>query len=165
MEADVRILAARDEHALHLALNMRAADVAECDALGFDSPYAAVKTSLDGSEMACALLFGEDVAAIFGLSDMQAPTLLGEPRFGCVWFLTSTAVDRRPKAFLRAAKPIVGALLEQCPKLMNMVDARHAAAIRFVRWLGAEILEPRPFGAAGLPFHPVILRRSTWAQH
>jgi hypothetical protein len=45
-------------------------------------------------------------------------------------------------------------LLARHPHMVGMVDARYTLSIRWLRWLGAVVGEPRPFGVAGLPFCP-----------
>ena len=41
--------------------------------------------------------------------------------------------------------------------LTNYADARNTTAIRWLRWLGFNILPAIPFGLDGLPFHPFEL--------
>ena len=44
--------------------------------------------------------------------------------------------------------------LARFPVLRNVVDARYAEAIRWLRWLGFRFGEPVNIGVAGLPFLP-----------
>jgi hypothetical protein len=44
---------------------------------------------------------------------------------------------RRP--FVEACRPVVRVMLEDFPRLQNMVDARNVAVLRWLRWLGFEI--------------------------
>lgn len=60
-------------------------------------------------------------------------------------------VCRRVRVFLseRAEKPV---------SFHNYIDARNAASLRFVKFLGATIEAPAPFGAQQLPFQRFELR-------
>ena len=49
-------------------------------------------------------------------------------------------------------------MLATYPLLRNYVDERNTMAIRWLEWLGFEILPVEPFGVEGLPFHPFEMR-------
>jgi hypothetical protein len=76
-----------------------------------------------------------------------------------VWLISTTLVDRHRLAFFRFTKAEVQRLLERWPLMVNFVDARYTRSIEWLRRLGAEVGEPQPFGAAGLPFHPFVFAR------
>lgn len=159
MGAEVQVVAAELEHARALAPLMRAADVAELQALGL-TPERALADALRTSEVAFALVLGGEVAALFGLGP-RVPAPFGEA--ACVWALSGAAVDRHRKAFLRASRAILEALLSHCALLWNWVDARYAGAVRWVRWLGFAVGPAQPFGPAGQLFHPISIRREAVA--
>ena len=91
----------------------------------------------------------ERLVAIFGvvklgpiLSPMAAPWLLGTP------LLTHHTGD-----LVRLSRQYVAAWREHYPLLVNFVDARNTASIRYLKAVGFTLDEPAPFGHAGLPFH------------
>ncbi|HWV38855.1 MAG TPA: hypothetical protein VN033_10315 [Vulgatibacter sp.] len=138
-------------HVDELAPKLRPADAAEVLASGGFTPREALEESVRASAHAFAALFDGEVAGMWGVVD--------GPGCGIVWALTGPAVERHPKAFLRHSRVAVGVLLRHYPALVNYVDARYAAALRWVRRLGFEVGPPETFGAAGLLFHRILLRR------
>lgn len=156
MSARVAILPATLAHAQALGPLLRDGDREEGLALGLD-PAAAVVESLGLSEVAYALVFDGEVAAVCGV----VPTR--KPGTGQVWIVTGRAVDRHPKAYLRATREVLGMLLERYEELGNLIDSRYLGAVRWARWLGVEVHEPVPAGPYGIPFHPFVVRRGTWA--
>lgn len=159
MGAEAQAVKVRPEHVLELARTMRPEDAAEVLAAGHATPFLAIEASLGASTSAWALLLGGELAAIFGIVEEAPHGLLLGPGRGIPWALTSTAVPKHRKAFLRASRAAAGLFLRRCPELHQFIDARYAAALRWVRRLGFEVLPAEPFGPHALPFHHVILRR------
>jgi hypothetical protein len=158
----VSLVEATPEHAEALAPQMRLEDEAEVVASGFADAREALLVSLAGSLAAYALLFDGEVAALFGVAPLDE-TLLGTSSSGVAWVLTGRAATRHRKAFVRWSRPALALLLRERHHLVNMVDARYAAALRWARWLGFRIGEPEPFGPHGHLFCPISIRRSQWA--
>lgn len=163
MRSEIRIRPATLADAEQLAPIMRAEDAAECAALG-RTPLEALRTSLEASERAWALELGGELAGLFGVESALRPTLLSAPLAAVAWLLTGCAVVRYPKAFAIASRGVLRALLVEHQALANFIDARYLAALRWARWLGAEVRPAVPLGLAGELFHPVIFRRQPWAQ-
>lgn len=152
------LVPATAEHAEQLIESLRPEDAAEIEACGV-SAAEGVRTSFETSDEATTYLFDGEVAAMFGVA-VVGETVLG--RSGRFWFLTGRAFAKHPRQFMRAARPLLRALLERYGTLSNVVDARYAAAIRFARSFGFEVGAPRPHGPFGMPFCPFEARRSTW---
>jgi hypothetical protein len=74
-----------------------------------------------------------------------------------MWFITGQKFIERPRAFARPARAVMAQLLERYPILVNYIDARYEAAVRWAKWLGFRVGEPVPYGPAGMPFHPARL--------
>lgn len=146
-----------------LAPLMRPADVAEVEACGL-SPIEALARSLEVSQEAWALDLGGEVAALFGVEPGPRESLIGEPDFHVVWALTGRAVDGHKKEFLLASRDAIAAFLARYPVLVNFIDARYEASLRWAVRIGGELRPAVAFGQAGEPFHPVIFRRDAWAQ-
>ena len=132
-------------HAEALAPNLRPECLRDVLALGYPD-------ALDGllagfaSEVSFAAMLDGEVLAMFGASAS-----------GEVWVLTSNAVQRHPRAFLRCCRPALELLWEHCGHLTNYVDARFGACIRWLSWLGCE-LGPAEMHCGRLA-HPVTLSR------
>lgn len=96
------------------------------------------------------------VVAVFGDSTHSA-------EIGVPWLISTRHVERFPRAFLQVCKPEVAEMLTRHPLLLNYVDARNQAAIRWLRWLGFTFCEPEPYGPDGHPFHCFWMRRKPCA--
>lgn len=144
-----------------LAPHVRPADAAEVLAATGRPTLEGVEDSLRTSEAAWALELDGELAALLGVAPGE-DSLLAGPSFHVAWMITAAAVDRHPAAFGRATRRIFRELLAVYPVLFQAIDARHLVALRWARWLGAEVLAAVPFGPERLPFHPVILRRPGW---
>lgn len=159
MAPEIVFVPATIDHAEALAPVMRSADVAEVLALGFPDSREAVVSSLGASDVAGAMLFDGEVAALFGVATVPGTNgAVGE-----VWLLTGDSVTRHPRGLLRWSREVLRVLLESYGCLINLIDARYLAALRWAKWLGFEVGEPRPHGPFDLPFCPITIRRTTWA--
>lgn len=148
----IDVIPATVEHARALAPRMRAADAAEVWASGRLTPLEALERSLALSPLAWAGTVDGEPACVFGAA---STSLLGGD--GVPWLLGSDAIERHQRAFLRRNREYVRQMQAAFPTLRNMVDARNATSIRWLRWLGFTIEPAVPFGPFGLPFHPFIL--------
>lgn len=152
---DWLVKVASEDHARALAANMRAADAAEVRASGGYDPLEAVLASLRSSDRAWTLIVGGEVAAIWG----TCPAPCREAGTAVVWLLTSAKVATVPRPFCRLAGRVLAGLLRRHGVLVNAIDCRYGAAVRWARHLGAEVQAPISFGVEGRPFHPVVFRR------
>jgi hypothetical protein len=150
--AKVEILEATAADAHELAPRMRAADAAEVLASGGYAPLDALLEGLLFSSEAYAARFNGELVALFGI--VPGPADEAYP-----WLLTSAAVERHRGAFLRASRAVIEDWTARFPVLVQQVDARYAAALRWAARIGFEVAEPAPFGQAGLPFCRITLRR------
>lgn len=153
---------ATEAHARALAPLMRPEDAAEVKASGGYEPLAALLDAVSMSERPLALLFDGEVAAIWGVVPLPAPTFLGESRTAVVWLLTGAAVERHPLAFLKLCRPALRMLLDRYPTLINAIDERYTVAVRWAKWLGFDVWPALPFGVDGLPFHFITISRSPY---
>lgn len=139
----------------YIAPRMSPADAAEVWASGHRTPLEALLRSIDMSIEAWAWRFDGIPACLFGFS---APSLLGD--WANPWMLGTPDVRRHRFTLLRHYRGYVARMLEQFPLLWTMVDDRHAACLRWLKWTGFEIGEPEPYGVEGLPFRPVKIARA-----
>lgn len=152
------IVPATHEHADVLAPSLRAEDVAELASCGYSGGHAALHLALRSSEVAFTVMRRAGPIAMFGIRRIQHPTV----RAGEVWFLTSQAFGASPFV-ARLGRPAVRMLLQHCELLLQFIDARYEAALRWANWVGFELLPAVPYGVNGEPFHPARIWRDRWA--
>jgi len=107
---------------------------------------------IPGSLKASKIVYDGEVLAVFGDARHDAAT-------GIPWLISTAHVRRHPREFLRVCKPEVGRMLDRHSMLVNYVDARNGAAIRWLRWLGFAFGQAVPYGHEGLPFYQFSLSR------
>lgn len=149
MGPEVQIVPAAPEHVALLAPVTREADRQEVWASSRSTPEQALTKGLAVSSRAWTVFFGDEVAAMWGVSPAA---ILGST--GVPWLLSSPAVDRHPVTFLRHSRALVDDLHDGFPVLRNYVDARYIRCIRWLRWLGFTVEPPVPIGVHRMPFHP-----------
>src|ERR1035437_793374 len=142
------LLLADDSHVPLIAARMRAADKNEVLASAGFTPEQALRESMAMSVLVRVLVLGGEVAGMFGV--VVTPNGPSIP-----WAMTTDAVDRHPLEFWMASKRILAALLVPFPVLVQRVDARYTAAVRWLSRLGFTVAPAGPWGRYGLPFHAV----------
>lgn len=152
------IIAATPEHAKAMAPHMRAAEVREIAADCGLTPEPALLSELDRSIAAWSWVIDGEVVCMFGV---VLPYLFSEESYP--WFLTTHLVDVNYVAFARACRALLPEMLARHPRMVGMVDARYGLSIRWLRWLGAKIGAPQPWGIAGELFCRFELGVKTWA--
>lgn len=133
-------------------LVLRRADREEIDALTGGDPQEALAESVARSSSAWAGLADGTLVCLFGVVPAGVT--------GIPWLLGSEAVAAYGRPFLRRNRAYVRAMLAEFPVLTNVVDARNAVSIRWLRWLGFTLGTPTPMGVKGLPFIRFEMRAS-----
>jgi hypothetical protein len=82
-----------------------------------------------------------------GVVPVSMATGIGSP-----WMLGTDALDHLSRPLARIARRYFDEVARVYPVLENQVDVRNTASIKLLKWLGCSFDEPRPYGAAGLPF-------------
>lgn len=162
-KAEPRVRPAHAGDAEALAAVLRGEDAAEVRAGGHE-PLEALQASVAASHCAFALELGGELACLFGLRDGPRETALGPPAYQIPWLLTGPAVARFPVAFMKVSRAAIATFLVDHPLLVNLVDARYTAALRWAWHLGAAIGDAVPVQPSGLPFLTVTWR-APWAIH
>lgn len=103
------------------------------------------------SEESWVALHQDNVIGVFGVIPV---TLLGD--VASPWLLTT---GRYPKELLRGTKIIIPHLLNKWPILINYIDARYEASLRWAKWTGFTIHPAEPYGREQLPFHRIEMRK------
>ncbi|WP_027859251.1 hypothetical protein [Marinobacterium jannaschii] len=145
---DVKIIQAILGHAEHIAAHMRIADINEIWAASLSTPEESLIKGIKRSTPAMTGLVDGRPVAMFGVAPMSVMTGVGAP-----WLLGTDEVDQVSLSFLKHSRAMVTQWKQDHALLYNYVDARNAASIRWLKWLGFTIQEARPYGALQLPFH------------
>lgn len=132
--------------------NARQADIDEMEAASGWTISEALEYALRVSIQPSVIVINGEIVAALG--DCPHSDDVGIP-----WLISTTAMDRHPRAFLRVCQQLVLGMSERHKTLLNFVDARNTRAIRWLQWLGFQIGPAQPYGVAGLPFHQFILQR------
>lgn len=131
---------------------LRAADLAEIEAATGRAPFDVLAESVTTSEWSEVLLIEGGVEALGGLGALS-------PTTGVPWLVGSARLGDDPRWLLRESRRQLRRMLRRFAALENRVDARNAAAIRYLRALGVRLDPPAPHGPQGLPFHRFSLHR------
>lgn len=134
---------ATEADAHELAPMLRQEDRAEVLALlGPVDPVQGLLQSLESAQEAWTARDAE--GRIICMAGVSPLSLIGQT--GVPWLLGSDLVATHRRAFMLETRAMIGRWLGLFPVLRNVVDARYAAAIRWLTWLGFDISEPLPFG-------------------
>lgn len=151
----VDIISANAEHAAHIARYIRDSDRAEIMASSGLEPMEALNASMLWSSMIWTGRIDCEPVCIFGVG---GPYLIGG--LGIPWLIATDKVMTAKFQFLSLNKIYVRQMLGVYTVLKNYVDARNTDSIRWLEWIGFQIMDAEPFGYMELPFHPFEMRRS-----
>lgn len=138
-----------------IAATMRTENIAEIWASHRLLPERALSISFGLSQECYTFLIGGKPACVFGV----APDHGGKPRSGLIWLLASERVKEAPRTFLRLSRFCMEHFRRQYTYLHNYADARFLESIEWLKWLGAHVEDPAPFGVDGRPFHHFVFER------
>lgn len=138
-----------------LIANARAADIEEAR----DGAGLTIAQSLElGMKLSAkAMVFDAEGVLLAAFGDAKA---FEAPGVGVPWLISTNAINKHSRGFLRACRPLVQEMLQRNQVLTNFVDDRNEAAKRWLAWLGFDLASPVPAGRLGLPFRKFIMTRS-----
>lgn len=148
------VQAATEAHAAQLAEHIRPEDAAEMMAAYGLEPLAGLRLALEKSATATAVLDGERVVAMFGVAPSDGAGAAS------IWMIAAKLAKKFPLALTRICGAAARELADRFGVLLNMVWAENRNSLRWLESLGFEVHAPISFGVSGLPFHPIVLRRS-----
>lgn len=139
----------------YLADNLRDADKIEWEALsGSTDILAAIRASAAGStEYTIAYDPEGNPAAIYGLSKRI-------DRSAVIWCVGTDAIVRYPLTFLRQSKKQLRVWARDYPDIdafWNIIHAGNTVHLKWIEWLGGELLPECPLGPQKEPFVPFLL--------
>lgn len=89
-----------------------------------------------------AVLLDGKVVCIFGVGGIKG-------QVGIPWMLASPLLTKIRKTFLRESREWLEAMSEGYPLMANFAWSKNTEHIRWLKWLGFTMLEPRPMGPDG----------------
>lgn len=114
----------------------------------------ALALGLRSSVAAHVIVWGDTPLAAFGDVSYSPGAGIGIP-----WLISTNAIEQHPRAFLRICQPLVAQMMERHQTLVNYVDTRNTAAIRWLEWLGFSMGSPTPYGPKQLLFRQFQMTR------
>lgn len=133
---------------------LRQSDVDEIWASTHQTPEEAILYSRRISSSSHAVLLDGKTVALFGVSPAA-----DRKGVAGVWFVSTDDIAKMWVSFLRMSRECVRRMLDEYPYLFNWVDDRNELSIKWLRWCGAKIEDPQPFGPDGAPFRFFVIKR------
>jgi len=137
-----------------IAANARQADRDEIEEGCGQTITSALTIGLRSSVASSVIAWNDTPLAAFGDVSYSPGAGIGVP-----WLVSTNAIERHPRAFLRICQPLVAQMMERHQTLINYVDARNTAAIRWLEWLGFSMGSPTPYGPNQLLFRQFQMTR------
>ena len=137
-----------------LARDLRDIDKYEIYAVGGDTPLEGVVKSYERSLYCYTVKHEGKVIMMFGVCPIQ--TLSQQY---CCWCLATNEIKNTNKEFLRACRDFVNTLADKFGIMINWVAKENAVAIRWLKWCGFEVGEPKRHGLHGEIMRKVVKRR------
>lgn len=136
------------QHVEALRGRLRESDLLEIKAHTGRDPYESLKEAFEMSGLCWAGLRKGKVIALFGAASVSVLSTIGAP-----WMLGSEELNSAGIGILKFSRYYVSKMRERFSYLTNFIDARQTKSIRWLKWNGFKIEEPKPFGVEGKPFH------------
>ncbi|MDD5476875.1 MAG: DUF2833 domain-containing protein [Candidatus Omnitrophica bacterium] len=138
-----------------LASNVREADIREIWKSHHMTPETALLGGFQESELCFTIERNEKAIAMLGICPQ---TLLGNSAI--IWLLASPELEKIQRAFIKRSRYFIKGMLQRYPMLENWVDMQNVQSIKWLRWCGAKIEEPKPYGIEGKLFCYFYFRRT-----
>lgn len=146
---DPYCVAVEDWHIHYVASNMREADKQEVWAQSMSRPLNSLMFAVRVSTK-CWTIMNEydEPVGIFGVGAVSRMGGKGSP-----WLLGTDQLKDIALPFLKGCPKYVDEMMAGYEQLENVIDQRNTLSVRWLKWLGFDILEPQPYGPFNLPFH------------
>lgn len=150
---DFEIVKAEEWHAIFIAASLRDSDRVELEVSGRTNFEEVLKRSVSVSSSAWTALINGVPSIIFGVAPVSVLSGIGAP-----WLLATNSSKLVRRKFLIDGMKYVEQMKNAYPRLMNLVHEKNQQSIRWLKWLGFDIMPPIPFGTRGELFHPFEMR-------
>lgn len=141
---------ARHADAQSLAPRLRRADLDEIAAATGRPPEVELHAGIVASVGPQVVLTAGLPIAVFGVVDRGGG--IGSP-----WLLGTDDILVHWREFARTSRAVLPRLREPWQRLENHVMAANTVHVRWLRWLGARLAPPAPWGRLGADFHHFTL--------
>lgn len=138
------------EDILHVATHMRAADIAECMALGERDLVDVLTDGVRRSVWSRTVLIDGEPACILGVAPHGSMLTATS---GVPWMLGTDLVTQHRRAFIRTAPAYIEKMLGTFSHLLNYVHADNVQAVRWLRRAGFTVHPAVEAGQYGAMFH------------
>lgn len=135
------------EHIDDLSENIRPKDHQEIMAYSDGNIHDIIEYHIDKSDVSFAATIDDGLLAVVGVVPQSSLRLTGIP-----WILTTTLLDKHPRFLVKYSKPVLEVWLHKYDKLFNIVDSRYEQALRWVKWMGFTIHEPKLYEGMDVEF-------------
>lgn len=126
----------RPDHIEEVFTNVREHDKPTFAAL--DDPAGALTNAVRRSSKSYVGRIDGEIVCLWGI---EIRTILADSVF--VWMMTTKTAEKHPLLFVRHARAMMKSLLRQYGRIEGTVVTTNTVAMRWVKWLGAELL-PTP---------------------
>lgn len=138
---EIAIVPVEGWHIDFVAEHMRAVDRKECELIGGMTGMEALRHSIAAPGQRWCALFDGEPAAIFGVT---TDTLMGGG-IGTVWLLGTDRLRTDWRAFARASRPVMDAILARYDAVSNVLLTENRLCMRWLKWLGASFSVHGPY--------------------
>lgn len=135
------------EHGRAVAAGMRESDRREIYYMTTLEPLSAVLLTVSHAVAVWTCMVDGEPAAIFGITRRSRLSTVGVP-----WLLSTDRLNRVPMAVMRRSKVYFDRMMRAFPVMENHVLAENTSTVGWLKWLGFDMEEPRPYGAFGAAF-------------
>jgi len=153
-DGKIKVRDSVEEDIEFLSSRLKKTDVDEVFASNHVSPEEALRHGMDTS-IYCRTAENGQPFMMFGL---YTDNVISDR--ANIWMLSSDYIKSIPIKFVRQSRLFIKDMLEWYPYLENYVDARNKESIAWLKWLGATIEDPKPYGIEQRPFHHFYFKRS-----
>lgn len=117
----------------------------------------ALDLSFRSSETAVVKLFNGIPVAVSGVT---RPYLLSNN--GIIWMLATEDFENKTVQISagRKCRVFVEEMLQSFKELYNYIDVRNTVTLKWLKWIGAEFDEPKPYGPDNMLFRKFYIRRT-----
>lgn len=133
-------------------------DERECRAASGRPVAVAIREGFKRAPYCKTVLLNGEPVGVFGVT---APSLISQT--GVPWMLGLPALTENAecrKTIRKRSVEFRNAMFKLFPKLENYEDVRNTVSMKWLKWLGFRMDEPKPYGVAGLSFVRFWLERS-----
>ena len=145
--ADIRIAQYEPAHGDYIAANLRPSDKREMYYMAVLTPAAAIKATTASAVRSYTALVDGLPALMWGVSRRSFVSSVGVP-----WLLGTMVAEDHQYKFGRETLTYFKEMASLFPVMENYALAENKRALRWIKWAGFDIEEPRPYGAFGAEF-------------